>query len=82
MDINKLFLIMIKHTFLSFYGSNNFYRRLPPIELRVGNVVNKPSSDIRNLGVIFDTHMTTTKQFNSGISSGYFQLPNIRRIGR
>lgn len=81
MDINKLKFNSEK-TELFIAGSQYGCQKLPLIRLRVGENLIEPSSHIKNLGVIFDTQMNMTKQINSIISSGYFQLRNIRRIGR
>ena len=55
---------------------------LSPVELKVGDSVIKPSDTVRNLGIIFDSHLSMTRHINSLISSISFQLRNIRRIKR
>ena len=55
--------------------------KLPSIELKVGNNIIKPSTSVRNLGIVLDSHMSMTQQVNSLISSVNYHLRNIRRIG-
>ena len=40
----------------------------------------QPAHHVRNLGVMFDSHMSMEKQVNSVCSSVYYQLRNIGRI--
>ena len=61
-------------------GSHYRLQKLPNLELKVGQSIIKPSPNVRNLGVIFDSHMSMTKQVNSIVSSVNLQLRNIRRI--
>ena len=50
--------------------------------IKVGNDMIKPSTSVRNLGIIFDNHMSMTQHINSLISSVNFHLRNIRRIAK
>ena len=55
-------------------GTTQGLTKLPPVELKVGNDMIKPSSSVRNLGIIFDNHMSMTQHINSLISSVNFHL--------
>ena len=81
MNHNKLKLNSDKTEFF-IAGSIHSLKKLPNLELKVGDHVIRPSPNVRNLGVVFDNKMSMTKQVNSIISSAYLQLRNIRRIQR
>ena len=81
MTVNKL---KLNHNKTAFFISRTTQglTKLPPVELKVGNDMIKPSSSVRNLGIIFDNHMSMTQHINSLISSVNFHLRNIRRIAK
>jgi hypothetical protein len=53
-----------------------------PVTLRVGDKTICPSDTVRNLGVVFDTHMSMSSHVSSLCSSLTYQLRNISRIRR
>lgn len=55
---------------------------IPPVTLQVGSDIIHPSDTVRNLGIIFDTHMTMTPQISALCSSLNLHLRNITRIRR
>ena len=81
MNQNKLKLNNDKTEFF-IAGTRQSLLKLPKLSLAVGDSQIEPSSNIRNLGIFFDSNMSMTKQINSLISAGNFQLRNIRRICR
>ena len=50
--------------------------------ISINDVLIEPRSDARNLGVIFDHHLSSRKQINSVCSSAYLALSNISKIRR
>ena len=50
------------------------------LNISVGNSRIAPSISARNLGVIFDNHMSLDKQINSICKSAFFHLRNIGSI--
>ena len=62
--------------------SPHLQRCMSPAFLRVGYIYIGPSDSIRNLGVIFDTHMSMNAHVRSLCSSLTFHLRNITRIRR
>ena len=50
------------------------------LNISVGNSRIAPSLSARNLGVIFDNHMSLDKQINSICKSAFFHLKNIGSI--
>ena len=81
MNQNKLKLNNDKTEFF-IAGSYQSLQKLPKVQLKVADIHIEPSCNIRNLGIIFDSNMTMCKQVNSLVSSGNYQLRNIRRICR
>ena len=71
-DKTEFFLAISQHNKL----------RMPPVSLTIGNEVIQPSETVRNLGVIFDTHMTMSSQVSSLCRSVSYHLRNISRIRR
>ena len=63
-------------------GTKQRLQKLPQIELKVGECIIKPSNDIRNLGVTFDSNLKMSKQVNKLVSSCNYHLRNVYRIGR
>lgn len=57
-------------------------QRMPPVTLQVGPDIIHSSETVRNLGVIFDTHMTMTSHISSICGSLNTHLRNITRIRR
>lgn len=81
MTCNKLKLNNDKTEFF-IAGTQQNINKLPELKLKVGSCLIKPSNNVRNLGIVFDTNMTMSKQINSLISSGNYHLRNMYRIGR
>ena len=81
MKTNKLMLNNNKTEFF-IAGSRQSIQRLPPVQLQVGDSTIMPSCHIRNLGVMFDTHMTMSKQVSAIVSSANYQLRNLWRLHR
>lgn len=81
MKSNKLMLNNKKTEFL-IAGSSQSIKKLPPLQLHVGDDTIMPSSHVRNLGVVFDTNLTMTKQVSSMVSSSNYQLRNLWRLHR
>ena len=80
MKTNKLMLNNNKTEFF-IAGSRQSIQRLPPVQLQ-GDSTIMPSCHIRNLGVMFDTHMTMSKQVSAIVSSANYQLRNLWRLHR
>jgi hypothetical protein len=55
-------------------------RQLSVLDLTVGDDVVGVSSSVRNLGVVFDKHMTMLNQISRVCSTCYYHLRNISRI--
>ena len=74
--------LKLNHSKTEFFiaGTAQGLNKLPSIELKVGNNIIKPSTSVRNLGIVLDSHMSMTQQVNSLISSVNYHLRNIRRI--
>ena len=81
MTKNKLKLNESKTEFIVL-GSPYYIQKLPPVMLTISDAHIKPTYSVRNLGIMFDVHMTMTKQISSLCQSSYFQIRNIRRIKR
>ena len=81
MKSNKLMLNNNKTEFF-IAGSRQGIDKLPPLQLQVGESTIMPSSHVRNLGVLFDTNMTMSKQVSAIVSSANFQLRNLYRLRR
>jgi hypothetical protein len=81
MKSNKLMLNNSKTEFL-IAGTHQSIKKLPPLQLQVGDSTIKPSSHVRNLGVLFDTNMTMSKQVSAIVSAANYQLRNLRRLRR
>ena len=67
-----------------FIAVSPYQKHLMPssVTLQIGNVVIEPSESIRNLGIVFDTSMSMSKQVSSLSRSINFHLRNISRIRR
>ena len=81
MNLNKLKLNNDKTEFF-IAGTKQSLQKLPPLQLEVGNCHISPSSEIRNLGIVFDSEFKMIKQINSLVSSCNYHLRNLFRIGR
>ena len=55
---------------------------MPPVSLKIGDTEILPSESVRNLGAIFDCHMTMAAHISSLCSSLNYQLRNISRVRR
>ena len=62
--------------------SPHLSRLLPPISLSLGGQMIHPSAKVRNLGVIFDSHMSMSQHIQSLCTSLNFQLRNISQLRR
>ena len=82
MTMNKLKLNPNKTEFFICGTAQNISKLPPDVVLTLEGNVFKPSTSVRNLGIIFDSHMSMTPHINSLISSLNFHLRNIRRISR
>ena len=81
MTKNMLKLNSAKTEVMLFASKHNI-GSLKDITVNVGEAAVKPSSQARNLGVIFDSSMTMEQQVNSICRSCYGQLRNIGHIRR
>ena len=63
---NMLMLNDSKTEFFVAVSQNNS-SKMPPVHLQIGTEIIKPSATVRNLGVLFDTHMTMSPHI-SGLS--------------
>ena len=81
MKTNKLMLNNNKTEFF-IAGCRQSIQRLPPIQLQVGDSTIMPSCHIWNLGVMFDTRMTMSKQVSAIVSSANYQRRNLWRLHR
>jgi len=62
--------------------SSHQKRSMLPVSLRVGDKSIKPSDNVRNLGVVFDSQMSMSAHVKSLCASLTYQLRNISRIRR
>ena len=81
MTCNKLKLNENKTEFIVL-GTPQNLKKLPQISLHIGDARIDPTDSVCNLGIMFDSHMTMSKQVSSLCQSTNFQLRNIRRIKR
>lgn len=81
MTRNMLKLNSAKSEVIVFASKHNL-GRTEDITVKVGDSIVKPTSDVRNLGVIFDSSMTMEQHVNSVSRSCYAQLRNIAHIRR
>ena len=78
---NMLMLNDSKTEFFVAVSQNNS-SKMPPVHLQIGTEIIKPSATVRNLGVLFDTHMTMSPHISGLSKTTSFQLRNISRIRR
>ena len=76
---NKLKINDSKTEFLVLTSS--FYKQLfNDLQINVGNTQIKPTSSVRNLGVIFDRHLNLESHINNVCRSAFFHLRNIGSV--
>jgi hypothetical protein len=78
---NKLFNNTEK-TELLLIGKQAHLEKLHSNTITVDKTTIKTTDMVKNLGVIFDNHMTMNKQVNSMCKKAYFNLSNISKIRR
>ena len=61
-------------------GTQAALKTLQLDSIKIDNVMIKAVSDVRNLGVIFDKHMTMEKQVNKMCRNAYFNIRNLAKI--
>ena len=61
-------------------GQKQSLGKVHPKTLTIDNKNIEPADYVKNLGVIFDKHMTMEKQVNKMCQSAYFNIRNIGRI--
>ncbi|XP_072014995.1 uncharacterized protein [Amphiura filiformis] len=66
--------------FVAISPHNKVY--MPPVTIQVGPDIIQPSESVRNLGIIFDTHMSMSNHISSLCASVTYHLRNISRIRR
>ena len=71
-----------KKTEVIFFTSKHGLKSLPNIAVSVGGQQQLQSSSVRDLGVIYDQHLSMTQHVNSVCGIGYYHLRNIGRIRR
>ena len=60
---------------------SNFTKNCPTcLDINVGNVTITPKTEVCDLGVIIDKHLSLTSQINSACKSAFYALHNIRKI--
>ncbi|XP_072024929.1 uncharacterized protein [Amphiura filiformis] len=77
-------MLMLNDTKTEFFVavSHNNKRKMPPVHLQLGTESVHPSDTVRNLGILFDTHMSMSPHISGLCKSITFQLRNISRIRR
>lgn len=53
-----------------------------PLSINIGGSIVDPSLTARNLGVVFDNHLTMNQQVSEIVKKGFYQLQRISRIRR
>ena len=81
MTVNKLKLNDAKTEFFIATSPHN-YKKLPELQLTIGDLRINPSEIIKNLGVLFDRHMTMYDHISSVCRTVTYHLRNITRIRR
>ena len=64
------------------FTSKHRLKSLPNIAVSVGGQQQLQSSSVRDLGAIYDQHLSMTQHVNSVCRTGYYHLRNIGRIRR
>ena len=67
-------------TELMLIGTSQQLKKVNIRNVTVGQTVIAPATSIRNLGVLFDSHMNMTDHVNAVCKRGYHQLRKIRQI--
>ena len=76
---NKLVLNDGKTEIIHIYS--NFTKNCPTCpDINIGNVTFTPKTEVRDLGVIIDKHLSFTSQINNVCKSAFYALNNIRKI--
>lgn len=76
---NKLVLNNGKTEIIHIYS--NFTKNCPTCpDINIGNVTITPKTEVRDLGVIFDKHLSFTSQINNVCKSAFYALNNIPKI--
>ena len=76
---NKLMLDDGKTEIIHIYS--NFTKNCPTCpDINIGNVTITPKTEVRDLGVIIDKHLSFTSQINNVCKSAFYDLNNIRKI--
>ena len=76
---NKLALNDGKTEFIHIYS--NFTKNCPTCpDINIGNVIITPKTEVRDLGVIIDKHLSFRSQINDVCKSAFYALNNIRKI--
>jgi hypothetical protein len=78
--MNMKLKLNVEKTELLVIRSKYRTKPVPDIKISVGNAVIKPTSKIRNLGVIFDEKLTFDNQVSTVRQSAYFHLKNIKAV--
>ena len=75
---NKLVLNDGKTEIIHIYS--NFTKNCPTCpDINIGNVTITPKTEVRDLGVIIDKHLSFTSQINNVCKSAFYALNNIRK---
>ncbi len=61
-------------------GTKHRLDHLGQIEITVGDMTIHPTDKVRNLGVIFDKHLSMDDQVNSVYKQGFYHVKNLWRI--
>ena len=76
---NKLVLNDGKTEIIHIYS--NFTKNCPTCpDINIGNVTISPKTDVRDLGVIIDKHLSFTSQINNVCKSAFYALNNICKM--
>jgi hypothetical protein len=76
---NKLILNNGKTEIIHIYS--NFTKYVPTCpDIDIGSVTITPKTEVRDLGVIIDTHLSFRSQINNVCKSAFFALHSIRKI--
>ena len=76
---NKLVLNDGKTEIIHIYS--NFTKNCPTCpDINIGNVTITPKTEVRDLGVIIDKHLSFMSQINNVCKSAFYALNNIRKI--
>jgi hypothetical protein len=77
-------MLMLNDTKTEFFVavSRNNQHKMSPVHLQIGAESVQPSDTVRNLGILFDTHMSMSPHISGLCKSITFQLRNISRIRR